>query len=79
MFQLFSENEADEFLENCQTFLIDYDFTIIKEAAIMRVIHKKRNISMTDCVGYCTAKKLGIPFLTGDKEFEFLENVEFVK
>ncbi len=34
---------------------------------------------MTDCIGYIFAKQLGIKFLTGDKEFENLDNVEFVK
>ncbi len=77
--QLFSENEADEFLENCNSFLVDYDFSIIKQAALMRIKLKKRNISMVDCIGYCTAQKLGILFLTGDKEFEHFEGVEFVK
>ena len=34
---------------------------------------------MTDCIGYIIAKRLGMKFLTGDKEFEGFENVEFVK
>ena len=34
---------------------------------------------MTDCIGYILAKNIGIKFLTGDKEFENLDNVEFVK
>ena len=42
-----------------------------------RVMNK--NMSMTDCISYMQAKELGIKFLTGDKEFEDLENVEFIK
>ena len=39
----------------------------------------KRSLSYADCIGYIIALRYGIKFLTGDKEFETLENVEFVK
>lgn len=51
----------------------------IKEAMIFRVKNKSKNMSMTDCISYAMSKELGIRFLTGDKEFENFENVEFVK
>ena len=44
-----------------------------------RYNNKKKEMSMTDCISYFMAKELGIKFLTGDKEFENLENVEFAK
>ena len=59
--------------------LVDFDSNILEEAAKLKNKLNKRNVSMTDCIGYCTALALGIRFLTGDKEFENLENVEFVK
>lgn len=34
---------------------------------------------MTDCVGYVVSQRLGMKFLTGDKEFRGLPNVEFVQ
>ena len=34
---------------------------------------------MTDCVGYVVAKRVGVKFLTGDREFKDMPNVEFVK
>ena len=40
---------------------------------------KDRNVSIADCVGYIMAKELGIKFLTGDKKFKDLNDVEFVK
>ena len=52
-----------------------FDFLIGK----LRLKHKKRDLSMTDCIGYAIAKRLGIKFLTGDKEFKDFENVEFIK
>jgi len=51
------------------------------EASKFRVQVKRREkkLSLIDCLGYVTAKKLGIKFLTGDREFEDLDNVEYVK
>jgi predicted nucleic acid-binding protein len=51
----------------------------IEEAMKFRLSWKDRGVSMTDCISYIMAKHLGIKFLTGDKEFENVENVEFVK
>ena len=58
---------------------IDFDINVIKEAAKLRLKYKKNDLSMTDCIGYILAKEWNIKFLTGDKEFENMENVEFVK
>jgi|SRR3989344_3536142 len=73
------ENEAKEVLDLYYPFAIDFDKEVIQEAAKLKKKLNKRNISMTDCIGYILAKQLGIKFLTGDKEFENLDNVEFVK
>jgi predicted nucleic acid-binding protein len=51
----------------------------IPDANIMRLEMKKRNVSAADCIGYMVAQSAGIKFLTGDKEFENMMNVEFVK
>jgi predicted nucleic acid-binding protein len=40
--------------------------------------HKKFKLSMADCIGYETARRLGIKFLTGDKAFKGMKNVEYV-
>ena len=58
---------------------IDFNGEDIKKAAELRAEHKKRDLSMTDCIGFALAERLGIKFLTGDKEFENFDNVEFVK
>lgn len=49
----------------------------IIEAMTLRVQHKK--LSIPDAIGYIVACRLGVKFLTGDQEFEHMENVEFVK
>jgi len=74
-----SMKEAEKFLEKYYSFVIDFNKEIIKKAAQLRIDHKKRDLSMTDCIGFTLAKRLGIKFLTGDKEFKEFDNVEFVK
>ena len=57
---------------------IDEDYA---EASSLRIELKKqsKNLSLIDALGYVLAKRLKIPFLTGDREFEELDNVEYVK
>ncbi|MCH8003156.1 MAG: PIN domain-containing protein [Nanoarchaeota archaeon] len=73
------KEEAEKFLEKYYQFVIDFNKEVIKKAAQLRINYKKRDISMTDCIGYVLAKILGIKFLTGDKEFKYFDNVEFIK
>ena len=50
-------------------------------ASMLRLELRKRgkNLSLIDALGYAIAKRLSIPFLTGDQEFENLEGVEYVR
>lgn len=86
LFELYSgilrevdEKNAQNELDNYYKFAVDFDKETIEEAAKMKLALNKRNVSMADCIGYILSKRLGIKFLTGDKEFENLKNVEFVK
>lgn len=40
---------------------------------------KGKKLSTIDCVGYSVANRLNIPFLTGDREFSDMDNVQFVR
>lgn len=51
----------------------------IFEAMKFRKMHTNKKFSYIDCIGYTFALKNNLNFLTGDKAFEGLENVEFVK
>ncbi|MBI1970413.1 PIN domain-containing protein [Candidatus Woesearchaeota archaeon] len=61
----------------------DYEFDVKPEhifaGACFKLRHRKRNISYVDALGYCIAEQEGMTFLTGDKEFRRMKNVEFVK
>ena len=51
------------------------------EASMARIEFRKKgkNLSIIDALGYVLAKRLGARFLTGDREFEGLEGVEYVR
>ena len=66
-------------LEKYYSFAIDFDEEIIKGAAELKIRLNRRDLSMTDCIGYILARQLKIKFLTGDRQFQDMENVEFVK
>lgn len=74
---------AEKLFEKFRRFCVEIDDNTIKEAmwekVRLRKILKKSNVSYVDCIGYVLAKRLKAKFLTGDREFEGLENVEFVK
>lgn len=74
-----SEENAGKTLGKYYSFAKDFDEEVIAEAAKLKIKLNKRDVSMTDCIGYCYAKQLGVKFLTGDDAFEKMENVEFVK
>lgn len=75
----FGKEYANYFLETYYPFAVDYDKEIISEAARFKIENRKMNYSMADCVGYIISMRSGIKFLTGDKGFDGLDNVEFVK
>jgi uncharacterized protein len=75
----YTEEEVKDFFEFLQTLCIELDFDWIPKSVSFRKEDKKRNLSYADCLGYVISKDLNIKFLTGDKEFEGLPNVEFVK
>jgi uncharacterized protein len=73
------EETARNVVDGYYPFIVGADKEIIIAAAKFRYLHKKKKLSMTDCIGYCVAMRHGIKFLTGDKEFYSIENVEYVK
>ena len=75
----FGEHEANNLYEKYSKCLVSVTDEVLKEAIKFRKEHKKKDLSYTDCIGYIYAKKNNLIFLTGDKEFENLSNVEFIK
>ena len=75
-----SETGADEIFKKYRDNIVDIDDDSLKEATrFRRKVYKEKKISYTDAIGYIYAKRNGLIFLTGDKEFKDLDNVEFVR
>lgn len=70
---------ASKVLEKYSDYAISIDLDTIEDANEFRLKNKKKGYSGVDCLGYVISLIKGIKFLTGDKEFEDLPNVEFVK
>lgn len=68
---------VDEYTDKYSKFIVEVSIEDIKKA--MDLKSTKRNLSIPDAVGYTVAKRLGMKFLTGDKDFEGMNNVEFVR
>ena len=76
---LYGDKLAEIAFNRFLPFIADVSPQIIKEANKFKCFHKKRKLSYVDCIGYVISRKMNIKFLTGDKEFKNMENVEFVK
>ena len=70
---------ADHYYDKYEKYTVPIDSEIIKTANQFRLKHRKLKLSYIDCLGYAIAKYANAMFLTGDRAFEGMENVEFVK
>ena len=75
----YDERTADYWFRKFEQYAIPVEKSILKEAVKFRYEHKKSGISFFDAVGYLFSIKERYIFVTGDKEFENFENVEFKK
>ena len=75
----YGSETSNRYYDDLLKFCVDIDDEIIKEAMIFKALYKKRKLSYVDCIGYIFAKHRNIKFLTGDKQFKDMENVEFVQ
>ena len=75
----FNEIELNKIYNEYKSAVVEIEDETLKEAIKFRKEHKKQDLSYTDAIGYIYAKKHNMKFLTGDKEFRDLKNVEFVK
>ena len=77
----YGEREAEKAYSAAGKYLVEFDEDDVKEAMRRRLQlrRKKLNLSYADALGYTVAIRLGARFLTGDKEFETLDNVEYLK
>ena len=79
--EIHGEEAAVQVVELFAKYTIDFAPRDIMGSMKLRSTLKKdsRNISYSDALGYYLSQKNKLKFLTGDKEFEGLDGVEFVK
>lgn len=75
----FGEKKTGELMERFNFDFVEATSGNVIEAAKFRYANKKKKLSFIDCIGYILAKNKNMKFLTGDKEFENMPDVEFVK
>ena len=79
--ELHGAQAASEVTNLFAKYTLDFGVSDIISSMKLRLKLKKdgRNISYADALGYHLALKNKLKFLTGDREFEGLGNVEFIK
>lgn len=74
-----SKLKADEWFYNFNCEILEISPEVMIKSVYFRHLNKNKNLSSTDAVGYTLSSKHNLKFLTGDKQFENMPNVEFVK
>jgi predicted nucleic acid-binding protein len=69
---------AEHWWRKLLPFCVDVDRETLREAVTLRETNRKNRLSFFDCVGYIHARKHGMRFVTGDKEFRGREGVLFI-
>jgi uncharacterized protein len=79
LLSLYGEKVAEKAFNSFIPYVEEFTEEDIKQANKMKLKFKKQKLSYVDCLSYIMSLKLGLKFLTGDKEFEYFPEVEFVK
>lgn len=75
----YGKETADRYYHSLLKFVVDVNDEIIIKGNEFKAIAKGKGLSYVDCIGYVLAKSRNVKFLTGDRQFAGLENVEYVK
>lgn len=75
----YDEKTAGYWLNKLLPYTKTVKLDVLIKAMKFKINNSKKNISFFDSVGYIFALENNCVFVTGDKEFEKLKEVEFVK
>ena len=75
----YNEKTADFFLEKFSRIAAELPLEIIPNSMMFKFNHKKTAFSYIDCLGYSYALENKRFFLTGDRAFQGMQNVELVR
>lgn len=74
-----NEATANYWYRKLSAYTVSLPKEVLIQGVKFRFANKEKNLSFFDAVGYVFARKKGLLFVTGDKEFEGLDGVLFVK
>ena len=75
----YDDKTADIFLDNFSRIAAEFPISIIAKAMVFRHKHTNTRFSYIDCLGYNYALENKRLFLTGDRAFTDMEDVELVR
>ena len=75
----YTKEKANEIYKEYLQCVVEIPEEVMKNAMKFKLKHNKKRFSYADCIGYIYAIRNKMKFLTGDKEFKDLKNVEFVR
>ncbi len=75
----YGSEDAKKVLTFFRSILIIPTLEDVEQAMLFKLKHRTKKLSYADCLGYALARKLEIPFLTGDEGFRSIPHVQFVK
>ncbi|MBI2659724.1 PIN domain-containing protein [Candidatus Woesearchaeota archaeon] len=75
----YDDKTADFFLDKFSKIVVELPITFIAKAMIFKHNHTKTRFSYIDCLGYAYSLEDKRIFLTGDRAFESMENVELIR
>ena len=73
------QKTASEWFDKLKNLTIPLSEDTVKKSMDFKLENKSKNFSFIDCIGFQLAKGHSLVFLAGDKEFQGMDNVEFVK
>ncbi len=73
----FGKEKAKEVHEHVKNNVVDFNDEILFHAMEFKLKNKKKNYSYADAIGYSYALQNKLIFLTGDKQFKDMKNVEY--
>lgn len=79
LLRVYDEKFANLSLAKFSGIVVEYQLEIIPKSMKFKYIRKKTKFSYIDCLGYIYALENKRFFLTGDRAFKGMENVELVR
>lgn len=75
----YNQKTADYWVRKLNLSFVEITCQTAIEASKVKFKNKNAKLSYADCIGYITAQKHGLKFVTGDKQFKDMKGVEWVR